>query len=102
MMGIVSPYLSAHANGYPYLETKFFYTPRDLLEMVEGYGTEGRAMYVRISLSLDLLVPLLAANLLTSFSLFLSKATDRLRKWRKPLFILGIAICASDWIQNFL
>lgn len=70
--------------------------------MVEGYGEEARALYVRISLSLDALLPLLAANLLTSFSLFLTRALQCLEKWRKPLFALGIATCASDWMENLM
>lgn len=100
MLGFVSPYFSAQANGLPYMETKFFYTPGDLLEMAEGYGTAGRSLYVRISLSLDLLVPLLGANFLTALALYLSKKPGISSKWRKPLFALGIAMCASDWIEN--
>lgn len=100
MMGFVSPYFSAQANGLPYMETKFFYTPGDLLEMAEEYGAAGRSLYIKISLSLDLLVPLLGANFMTALTLYLSKKPDVSPKWRKPLFALGIAMCVSDWIEN--
>lgn len=100
MLGFVSPYFSAQANGLPYMETKFFYTPSDLLEMAEEYGATGRSLYVRISLSLDFLVPLLGANFMTALALYLSKKPGVPAKWRKPLFALGIAMCASDWIEN--
>ena len=100
MLGIVSPYFSSNVNGYPYLETKFFYTPYDLLEMAEGYGEAGRNLYVQISLTLDMLIPLLAGNFLTSSALLLSKAFKRGKAWRKSLFMLGIATCASDWTEN--
>lgn len=100
MLGFVSPHFSTQINGLPYLETKFFYTPKDLLDMAEGYGAAGRSLYVKISLSLDLLVPLLASNFLTTLTLYLSRKIDGKAKWRKLLFSLGIVTCASDWMEN--
>ncbi|MGN1018977.1 MAG: hypothetical protein ACI4O7_01280 [Aristaeellaceae bacterium] len=102
MLSVVAPNFSARANGYPYLETKLFYTPGDLLTMVEGYGETGRALYVRISSSLDLLIPLAAANLLTSLALLLTQRAGPLKQWRKPLLGLGAGVCASDWLENLL
>ncbi|MGM9602314.1 MAG: hypothetical protein ACI3W5_12150, partial [Faecousia sp.] len=100
MLLVVAPYFSAHANGLPYLETKFFYTPADLLEMAEEYGAAGRSLYIKISLSLDLLIPLLAGNFLTALTLYLSKKINSSAKWHKPLFAMGISTCASDWTEN--
>lgn len=78
------------------METKVFYIHGDLLEMVEKYSTAGRSLYVKISLNLDLLIPRLAGNFLTSLTLYLSRKNDDSAKWRKPLFGLDSATCVSD------
>ena len=101
VLGLFWSCFSVQANGWPYLETKLGYTPSDLLEMVEGYGTEGRALYVKSALSMDLITPLLASNLLTALALYLTGKFRGGKAWRRGILCLGIALCASDWLENF-
>ena len=102
VLGLFWSYFSVQANGWPYLETKLGYTPSDLLEMVEGYGAEGRAQYGKSALSMDLITPLLAGNLLTALALYLTGKFRGRKVWRKRILGLGIALCTSDWLENFV
>lgn len=96
-LAFYAPWFSSVANGYPYLETKLFYTPEDLISMADGYGEAGRALYIRSALTLDLLTPLLAANFLTALAVYISKK-EHLRRNLTP----GAALCLSDWLENII
>lgn len=100
MLAVYAPRFSSAANGYPYLETKLGYTPADLFDMAEGYGEAGRRLYIRTALSLDLLLPLLAGNLIASAALYLSKRRKGGESLRRPAFAIGVAVCLSDWMEN--
>ena len=100
MILVFSQYFSDMANGYPYMETKFGFLPDDLFEMAEGYGAAGRSLYIKSALSLDLLVPLLGANFLTSLALYLMKKNAGGEKRFGLAFALGLASCLSDWLEN--
>ena len=100
MMFVFSGYFSDMANGYPYMETKFGFFPDDLFEMAEGYGPAGRSLYIKSALSLDLLVPLLGANFFTSLALYLMKKNSGGEKRYGLAFVLGLASCLSDWLEN--
>lgn len=93
-------YFSAVANGYPYLENSFFYSPADLIEMAQGYGAEGRRLYIRTSTTLDLIFPLLYSNFLTAFAIYLLKKAEMDKALASHLLRLGIGCCLSDWLEN--
>ena len=102
MMGVYAPWFSARAGGQPYMETKLGYLPGDLFEMAEAYETERRTLYIRTSLTLDFLIPLMAGNFLIAFSLYLLNKLPGREKWRKPLVVLGVLTALSDWMENAL
>ncbi len=64
MMGYVMPVagaimaLSANNSVMP-LDLMFFYTPQKAFEMIEKYGAAGRAIYMKIELSADILYPII-------------------------------------------
>lgn len=93
-------YFSAVANGYPYLENSLFYAPADLIEMAQGYGAEGRSLYIKTSSTLDLIFPLIYSNFLTAFSIYLLKKAEMDRALAPHLLRLGIGCCVSDWLEN--
>lgn len=101
-MTFYAPWFSSNVGGLPYMETKLGYTPADLLDMAEAYGETGRELYIKTSLTLDLLIPLLAGNFLTALSLYLLAKTGGTLKRRKQVIVLGILTIASDWIENVL
>lgn len=50
--------LAANNSVMP-LDLMFFYTPERAFEMIEKYGQEGRAIYMRIELTADLIYPVI-------------------------------------------
>lgn len=61
--------LAANNSVMP-LDLMFFYTPEKAFDMIEKYGEEGRALYLRIELTADLIYPIIYTlffGLLTSW-----------------------------------
>ena len=50
--------LAANNSVLP-LDLMFFYTPEKAFEMIEKYGQEGRAIYMRVELTADLIYPII-------------------------------------------
>lgn len=50
--------LAANNSVMP-LDLMFFYTPEKAFDMIEKYGEEGRALYLRIELTADLIYPII-------------------------------------------
>lgn len=86
-------------GGTAYLELNIGYLPDDLFDFAEAYGEGGRSMYIAMSCTLDMLVPLLASLLLTSIAFFLAKRSGDTRLVR-PALVLGFCCCLSDWAEN--
>lgn len=86
-------------GGTAYLELNIGYLPNDLFDFAEAYGEDGRSMYIAMSSTLDVLVPLLASLLLVSIAFFLAKRADDTRLVR-PALVLGACCCLSDWSEN--
>jgi hypothetical protein len=64
MMGYVMPVagaimaLAANNSVLP-LDLMFFYTPKRAFDMIEKYGEAGRAIYLKIELSADIIYPII-------------------------------------------
>jgi hypothetical protein len=64
MMGYIMPVASAILelaanNSVLPLDLLFFYTPAEAFAMLEKYGAAGRALYMKIELTADLLYPII-------------------------------------------
>ena len=64
MMGYIMPVASAILalaanNSVLPLDLLFFYTPAEAFAMLEKYGAAGRALYMKIELTVDLLYPII-------------------------------------------
>ena len=64
MMGYIMPVASAILelaanNSVLPLDLLFFYTPAEAFAMLEKYGPTGRALYMKIELTADLLYPII-------------------------------------------
>ncbi len=66
MMGYVMPLAAgimafAANNHVTALDLMFFYTPKKAFEMLDKYGEAGRAVYLKIELTADILYPIVYA-----------------------------------------
>jgi hypothetical protein len=86
-IGLILPDQSAqmetitHGAGSP--DTSFFYSKDDLYRMADAYGEAGRAAYVRVRFTFDLVWPLVYLFFLgTSLSWSLARALPEGNRWR--------------------
>ena len=64
-------------------DLSFFYTPQDLYEMAEAYGEAGRAEYIRVRFTFDVIWPLVYTFfLVTSISWLYARAFASGSRWR--------------------
>lgn len=89
---------STHGAGSP--DTSFLYSPRDLYRMAEAYGPAGRAVYIRIRFTFDLLWPVV-------YTLFLVTAVSWLLRRAFPasgglqrLNLVPVGGMLFDYLEN--
>jgi hypothetical protein len=64
-------------------DTSFFYTPKDLYDMAESYGAQGRQAYIRARFTFDLVWPLVyTLFLVTAISWVFGKAFAPHSRWQ--------------------
>lgn len=81
-------------------DTSFFYTPRDLYQMAEAYGEQGRQAYVRARFTFDLVWPLVyALFLVTAISWVFGRAFAPGSRWQRANLapLLGALF---DYLEN--
>ena len=88
----------AHGAGSP--DTSFFYSKDDLYRMADAYGEAGRAAYVRVRFTFDLVWPLVYFFFLgISLSWSLTRATPEGNRWHK-LNLFAVFGWLFDMLEN--
>jgi hypothetical protein len=103
-VGLILPGQSAqmeritHGAGSP--DTSFFYSKDDLYRMAGAYGEAGRAAYVRVRFTFDLVWPLVYLYFLgTSLSWSLARALPEGNRWRM-LNLTAVFGWLFDMLEN--
>lgn len=103
MMGYVMPVasaimaLAANASIMP-LDLMFFYTPAKAFAMIDKYGEAGRALYMKIELTVDILYPIIYTLF---YGLLLSWLMQRAFKPESKMQKLN-AVPAGAWLFDLL
>ena len=105
MMGYVMPVaggimaLAANNSVMP-LDLMFFYTPEKAFEMIEKYGEAGRAIYLKIELTADIIYPIIY---MLFYALLISwlfqrgfKPESQMQKWN----VMPMGAWLSDLLEN--
>lgn len=105
LMGYIMPVASAILalaanNSVLPLDLLFFYTPAQAFAMIEKYGEAGRALYMKIELSVDILYPVvytLFLGLLISWLFQRAFTPDsRMQKWN----VAPVGVWFFDLLEN--
>jgi hypothetical protein len=105
MMGYIMPVASAILelaanNSVLPLDLMFFYTPAEAFAMLEKYGPAGRALYMKIELSADIIYPIIYTlfyGLLISWLFQRAfKPDSRMQKWN----IAPVGAWLFDLLEN--
>ncbi len=89
---------ATHGAGSP--DTSFIYSAGDLYRMAEAYGSEGRAAYIHIRFTFDLVWPLIYTFfLVTSVSWLAHRAFPSSSRWQMLNLVpmLGMLL---DYLEN--
>jgi len=82
-------------------DTVFHYTPQQLYRLFQTYGTVGKKWYL-IAMGIDLIYPLVYANLLSSVLTFLVGRVSTKDVTRCRLCVLPFAAAFADYVENGL
>lgn len=81
-------------------DTSYFYSVRDLYQMAEAYGEDGRAAYIYARFTFDLVFPLAYLFFLaTSISWLLARGLAETSRWRL-LNLFPFAGAVFDYLEN--
>ena len=81
-------------------DTSYIYSARDLYQMAEDYGAEGRAAYIYARFTFDLIFPLAYLLFLTtSISWLLARGLAETSRWRL-LNLFPFAGAVFDYLEN--
>lgn len=89
---------STHGAGSP--DTSLFYSPDDLYRMAETYGPAGRAAYIRIRFTFDLLWPVIYTAFLATVASWLLRRASLPAGNLQLLNLLPLVGMLFDYLEN--
>ena len=82
-------------------DLSFYYSPYELYHMADAYGEEGRAAYIRVRFTFDLIWPLIYTfTLVTVISWLTSRAFPPGSKWHNAN-LFPFIVLILDYLENF-
>lgn len=87
-------------GGNPYLETKIFYKPLDIINMSQAYGDLGRNVYIKNSLALDIFIPIFLSAFLLCTYIYIAKDNCDFKNIKK-VATFSMLYSLSDLLENF-
>jgi hypothetical protein len=90
----------ARVSGQSYLDMQGFYTAEGAYRLLQAFGPEGRRLQLRMLLTIDVALPLLAAAAGAAAITFLGRRAHLPRAWLRRLLVLPLAALAADALEN--
>lgn len=94
----VSAYTAITLGGAGYPDTTLLYTGKELYNIAERYGPEGRRLYVQIRWTFDLVWPLVYSVFFTT--LVISLTNDITHNIVRKLYIIPLLALVFDFTEN--
>ncbi len=86
--------------GFETLDMQSSYSPERAYQLIGSYGEAGRHYYILIELTLDLIYPLLAALMFSSFTIYFFRRIFPLDTFWQKLPLLGPIVMIVDYMEN--
>ena len=100
ILPVQSAQTKANSNGAASPDMSFFYSANDLYHMAEAYGEQGRAVYIRIRFTFDVIWPLVYVFFLaTCISWVDRKAYPKDSQWQL-MNLAPLAAGVFDYLEN--
>jgi len=92
LLGRVGDDILLRSGGLSILDTRFFFAPADVYNLLDALGNEGIALYQGMHLGLDLLFPFVYTLFFISLGAFLrAKLKAKFKRFTPPAWILLLA-----------
>ena len=100
----ILPAQSAAAEAYSGSEgtpdLSFLYTPSDLYQMADQFGSGGRIAYVKARFTFDLIFPIIYGVFLVTTISFLLDTLYQPSRWQRQLNLIPVAGVLFDLLEN--
>ncbi len=92
--------LTQLSNGVNLIDNEFSYTPEKVFQMVTSYGPQGRPLYVTITLTADLVYPLIYGSLMMLAMTFFYRSSFARDSIFQSWVYVPLAAMAADYLEN--
>ncbi len=97
---ILTSRLTLLSNGVNLIDNEFSYTPEKVFSMVTSYGAEGRPLYITITLTADLVYPLIYGLLMMEAMTFFYRSSFARDSVLQGWVYVPLAALAADYLEN--
>ncbi len=92
--------LTQLSGGVNLIDNEFSYTPEKVFQMVTSYGPEGRPLYITITLTADLVYPIIYGSLLVLAMMYFFRSSLAHDSIFQGWVYLPLAAVAADYLEN--
>ncbi len=92
--------LTQLSNGVNLIDNEFSYTPEKVFQMVTSYGPQGRPLYITITLTADLVYPLIYGLLMMLAMTYFYRGTFARDSIFQSWVYVPLAAVAADYLEN--
>ncbi len=101
---VVFPLLNSRltqlSNGISLIDNEFSYTPEKAFQMITAYGSEGRSLYIAMTLTADLVYPIIYGLLFLLAMIYFFRSTFAPDSVVQGVIYIPLAAMAADYLEN--
>ncbi len=97
---LLTSQLTQLSNGVNLIDNEFSYTPEKVFQMVTSYGSQGRPLYITITLTADLVYPLIYGLLMMLAMTFFYRSSFARDSIFQGWVYIPLAAVAADYLEN--
>jgi hypothetical protein len=100
LLPIGSRKLNEYSHGLGVIDLHLTYSVNKVYQMIESYGSDGRAFYIEFTLSADLIYPLVYSSLFSLLITVIFRKAFALDSWLQKLPLLVYITLIFDYLEN--
>ncbi len=97
---LLTSQLSLLSNGVSLIDNEFSYTPEKSYQMITSYGPQGRPLYIAVTLTADLVYPLVYGLLLALAMVYFFRNTYAQNSVIQGAVYIPLAAMIGDYLEN--
>ncbi len=97
---LLTSQLSLLSNGVSLIDNEFSYTPEKAYQMITSYGPQGRPLYIAVTLTADLVYPLVYGLLLALAMVYFFRRAYAQNSVIQGAVYIPLAAMIADYLEN--